>query len=78
MKILFLKYLDLHIINHDSGFIIGIAMFFAKILIERSPKNHLEKHLSAQNNPLVILFNEYRSASKYQVKRKQYVYFRQK
>ena len=52
-------------------------MFFAKILIERTPKNHLEKHPSTQNNPLVVLCNEYRSTSKYQVKRKQYMYFRQ-
>ena len=51
--------------------------FFAKILIERTPKNHLEKHPSTQNNPLVVLCNEYWSSSKYQVKRKQYVNFRQ-
>ena len=44
-------------------------MLFAKILIERTPKNHLEKHPSTQNNPLVVLCNEYRSTSKYQVKR---------
>ena len=43
-------------------------MFFAKILIERIPKNHLEKHPSTQNNPLVVLCNVYRSTSKYQVK----------
>ena len=68
-----------HIIkNHDSGFIIGIAhVIFAKILIERTPKNQLEKHPSTQNNPLVVLCNEYRSTSKYQVKRKQYVCFKQ-
>ena len=38
-------------------------MFFAKILIERTPKNHLEKHPSTQNNPLVVICNEYRSSS---------------
>ena len=36
-------------------------MFFAKILIEHTPKNHLEKHPSTQNNPLVVLCNEYSS-----------------
>ena len=36
------------IMNHDSGFIIGIAMvFFAKTLIEHTPKSHLKKHPSA-------------------------------
>ena len=60
-----------NIMNHDSGFMI----FFAKILIERTPKNHLEKYPSTQNNPLVVLCNEYKSTSKYQVKRKQQVYF---
>ena len=57
--------------NHDSGFIIGITHVFAKILIERSPKNHFEKHPPTQNNPLVVLCKDYRSTSKYQVKRKQ-------
>jgi len=34
----------LTIMNHDSGFIIGIAHgFFAKTLIEGTPKIHLEK-----------------------------------
>ena len=43
-----------HNMNHDSGFIIEIAhVFFAKLLIERTPKNHLEKHPSTQNNPLL-------------------------
>ena len=28
-----------HIMNHDSGFIIGIAMVFAKTLIEHTPKS---------------------------------------
>ena len=33
------------IMNHDSGFIIGIAhVFFVKTLIEHTPKNHLGKH----------------------------------
>jgi len=33
------------IMNHDSGFIIGIAdVFFAKILIEHTPKTCLKKH----------------------------------
>ena len=50
-------------------------VFFAKILIERTPKNYLEKHPSTQNSPLVVLCNEYRPTSKYQVKRKQDVYF---
>ena len=58
------------IMNHDSGFIMGSPMFFAKILIERTPKNHLEKHPSTQSNSLEVLCNEYRSTSKYQVKRK--------
>ena len=36
------------IMNHDSGFIIGIAMiFFAKTLIEHTPKSHLKKDPSA-------------------------------
>ena len=38
----------IYIMNHDSGFIIGIAMiFFAKTLIEHTPKSHLKKHPSA-------------------------------
>ena len=57
------------VMNHDSGFIIGIAHVFVKILIEHTPKNHLEKHPSTQNNPLVVLCDEYRSTSKYQVKK---------
>ena len=37
-----------YIMNHNSGFIIGIAMiFFAKTLIEHTPKSHLKKHPSA-------------------------------
>jgi len=35
------------IMNHDSGFIIGIAqVFFAKTLIECTAKNHLINHPS--------------------------------
>ena len=66
-----------NIMNHDGGFIIGIAhdFFFAKTLIERTPENHLEKYPSTKNNPLMVLCNEYKSTSKYQVKRKQQVYF---
>jgi len=30
-----------HIMNHNSGFIIGIVMIFAKTLIEHTPKSHL-------------------------------------
>jgi len=30
--------------NHDSGFIIGITDFFAKILIEHTPKTCLKKY----------------------------------
>ena len=33
--------------NHNSGFIIGIAMIFAKTLIEHVPKSHLKKYPSA-------------------------------
>jgi len=54
--------------NHDSGFIIGIAMIFCQTLIEHTPKSHLKKHLSAKYHPLVVLYNDYRSPSKYQVK----------
>jgi len=43
------------IMNHDSGFIIGIAMFFAKILIEHTLKTCLKKHPQTKNNPLVVL-----------------------
>ena len=43
-------------------------MFFAKTLIERTPKYHLRKHPRAQNNSLVVICNEYWSTSKYQVK----------
>jgi len=40
--------LFVHIVNHNSGFIIGIAMiFFAKTLIKHAPKSHLRKHPSA-------------------------------
>ena len=53
-------------INRDSGFIIGIAnvfsFFFAKLLMEHSPKIHLEKHPST-----LVLCKEYKSTSKYQV-----------
>ena len=65
---------------YHSGFIIGIAFVFfvvffvAKTLIEHTPKNNLGKHPPTQNNPLVVICNEYWSTSKYQVKRKQYVY----
>jgi len=51
--------------NHDSGFIIGIAhFFFAKTLIQRTPKNHFEKA-----SKTLALCKVYRSPSKYQVKR---------
>ena len=43
-------------------------MFFAKTLIERTPKNHLGKLPPTQNYPLVVIFNDYWSSSKYQVK----------
>jgi len=33
------------IMNHDSRFIIGIAMIFAKTLIEHTPKSHLKKSI---------------------------------
>jgi len=45
--------------NHGSGFIIGIAMIFAKTLIENTPKSHLIKHPSAYNHPTVDLYNGY-------------------
>ena len=35
------------IMNHDSGFIIGIAVEFLKILIEQSPKTSLRKQTRA-------------------------------
>ena len=35
------------IVNHDSGFIIGIAVEFLKILIEQSPKTSLRKQTRA-------------------------------
>ena len=35
------------IMNHDSGFIIGIAVDFLKILIEQSPKTSLRKQTRA-------------------------------
>jgi len=39
--------------NHDSGFIIGIAhVFFTKILIERTPKNYLGKHPPTENGKI--------------------------
>jgi len=34
------------VMNHDSGFIIGIAQVFAKILIEHTAKTHLINHPS--------------------------------
>jgi len=34
------------IMNHDSGFIIGIAYDFCKTIIERTPKTYLEKQPS--------------------------------
>jgi len=40
-------------------------IFFAKTLIEHTPKSNLKKHPS---HPLVPLYNDYRSPSKYQVK----------
>ena len=46
--------------------------------MEHMPKNHLGKHPPTQNNPLVVIGNEYWSTSKYQVKRKQYVYLGKK
>ena len=49
---------------------VGLPWFFAKTLIEHTPKSHLKKHLSTQNHPLVALYNDYRSPSKYQVKKK--------
>ena len=55
------------IMNHDSGFIIGIADVFCK-----NPNRTHTKHPPTKNNPLVVLCNEYRSTSKYQVKRKKY------
>ena len=73
----FHRTLTRNIITNWSG-LIGIAhVFFAKTLIERTPKNYLGKHPPTQNHPLVVICNEYWSTSKYQVKRKQYVYFRQ-
>ena len=36
--------------NHNSGFIIRIAVEFLKILIEQSPKTNLRKQTRAQNN----------------------------
>jgi len=65
------------IMNHDSGFIIGIANVFSKILIEHTPKTCLRKHPSTKNNPLAVLCNDYRSTSKYQVKRKKYEQLRE-
>jgi len=56
------------IMNHDSGFIIGIANVFSKPLIERTPKISLRKYPSPQNHPLVVLCKGYRSSSQYQVK----------
>ena len=56
----------------NSWFIIGIANVFAKILIEHTPKTCLKKYPPTKNNRLVVLYNEYRAASKYQVKRKKY------
>jgi len=46
--------------------------FFAKIQIEHTPKTCLKKYLPSKNNPVVVLCNEYRSTSKYQVKKKKY------
>jgi len=57
------------IMNHDSGFIIGIANVFCK---NPTPKTCLKKHPPTKNNPLLVLCNEYRSTSKYQVKRKKH------
>jgi len=46
---------DISIMNHDSGFIIGIAHVFAKILIEHTTKTCLKKHPQTKNNLLVVL-----------------------
>jgi len=43
------------IMNHDSGFIIGITDIFAKILIEHTPKTCLKKHPQTKNNLLMVL-----------------------
>ena len=43
LKISYIK----NIMNHDSGFIIGIAVEFLKILIEQSPKTSLRKQTHA-------------------------------
>ena len=48
------------IMNHDSGFIIVIAMIFAKTLIENTPKSYLKKHPLAKNHHKVPLYNDYR------------------
>ena len=41
--------------NHNSGFIIGIAyVFLAKTLIEHTPKHNLGNHPPTQNNPLLV------------------------
>ena len=40
-------FISIIIMNHDSGFIIRIAMIFAKTLIECIPKSYLKKHPSA-------------------------------
>ena len=37
------QFVHIIIMNHDSGFIIGIAVEFLKILIEQSPKTNLRK-----------------------------------
>ena len=60
------------IMNHDSRFIIGIANVFRK---NPNRIHTLKKHPPTKNNPLVVLCNEYRSTSKYQVKRKKYEQF---
>ena len=65
--------------NHDSRFVIGVS----HVQFCKNPNIaniHLKTTLKASFNskqPLVFLRNEYRSTSEYQVKRKQYAYFRQ-
>ena len=43
----FCRFVHIIIMNHDSGFIIGIAVEFLKILIEQSPKTSLRKQTQA-------------------------------
>ena len=57
--IIFISWTTLVVHNRDC------QCFFAKLLIEQTPKNHLGKHPSSQNNPLVVLCKKYRSTSQY-------------